>query len=73
MEIGKKSTKVTKLFENAIGFIERALVLSNELLVLTISEQIHVFDNKLMRKYIYCFNSQIKNIYPLNNINVIAV
>lgn len=61
------------MFDNATDYISKAVVLANDLILLVINEQIHVFDSKFSRKYIYCFNSEIKNIFSLNNFNVVGV
>jgi hypothetical protein len=48
-------------------------VLSNELIVLSIADQIHIFDSKFTRRYIYCCNGEVKSVFALNDVNVLGV
>ncbi len=48
-------------------------MLSNELIALAIADQIHIFDSKLTRRYIYCCNGEVKSIFALNDVNLLGV
>lgn len=50
-----------------------ATVFSNELIVLSILDQIHVFDSKFVRKYIYCCSGEVKSLFALNDVNLLGV
>lgn len=61
------------MFEEATDYVTRATVFSNELIALSISDQIHIFDSKFTRKYIYCCSGEVKSLYALNDVNLLGV
>ena len=41
--------------------------------MLSIGEQVHVFDSKLSRRYIHCCGGEIFNLFALNDVNLLGV
>lgn len=41
--------------------------------MLSIGEQVHVFDAKLSRRYIHCCGGEILNLFALNDVNLLGV
>jgi hypothetical protein len=53
--------------------VTAATVFSNELIALSICEQVHLFDSKFVRKYIYCCSGEVKSLFALNDVNLLGV